>query len=126
MGRGVGGAEGARPKVWHDNERSLLQPNVYTEHGLDLVRFPPNSGDLNPIETVWARLRKDLAVREMQDLHDGVVLSGAQFRQRAAQILSTYGQPGDDGADSYLEKLIAGMPKRLRKCKQNGYGRCGK
>ena len=113
-------------KVWQDNEGFLQQAKVYKRHGLQLVNFPPNSGDLNPIETVWARLRKDLAVREMQDLQDGVVLSGAQFRQRAAQVLSTYGQPGDDGADSYLEKLIAGMPKRLRKCKQNGYGRCGK
>ena len=30
-----------------------------------------NSGDLNPIETVWARLRRDLAVREMADLKAG-------------------------------------------------------
>ena len=48
-----------RPKVWHDNERFLLQPDVYAANGLHLFRFPPNSGDLNPIETVWAWLRKD-------------------------------------------------------------------
>jgi hypothetical protein len=57
--------------VWHDNERFLLQPDVYAEHGLELVRFPPSSGDLNPIETVWAWLRKDLAHREMTDLTAG-------------------------------------------------------
>ena len=38
---------------------------------LSSVKFPPNSGDLNPIETVWARLRRDLAVREMADLKAG-------------------------------------------------------
>ena len=57
---------------------------------------------------------------------DGVVLSDAQFKQRGTQILPTYGQQGEGGSYSYLEKLIAGMPKRLLKCKKNGYGRCGK
>ena len=37
-----------------------------------------------------------------------------------------YSQPAEDGGPSFLEKLIAGMPKRLEKCKANGYGRCGK
>ncbi len=39
-------------------------PDAYLKAGLEQIRFPPNSGDSNPIETVWARLRKDLAVRE--------------------------------------------------------------
>ena len=39
------------------------------------VKFPPNSGDLNPMGTVWARLRRDLAVREMDDLKAGRCLS---------------------------------------------------
>ena len=37
-------------------------------------RFPPNSGDFNPIETVWAKLRRDLAKREFADLKDGTGL----------------------------------------------------
>ena len=61
--------------------------------GLQLVNFRPNSGDLNPIQTVWARLRRDLALREMQDLQDLVVLTDAQYRQRAAQVLPSYSQP---------------------------------
>ena len=113
-------------KVWQNNEGILQQPKVYKRHGLQLVNFPPNSGDLNPIETVWARLRRDLALREMQDLQDLVVLTDAQYRQRAAQVLTSYSQPAEDGGPSFLEKLIAGMPKRLEKCKANGYGRCGK
>ena len=61
-----------------------------------------------------------------QDLQDLVVLTDAQYRQRAAQVLTSYSQPAEDGGPSFLEKLIAGMPKRLEKCKANGYGRCGK
>ena len=33
----------------------------YKKFGLAARRFPPGSGDLNPIENVWAKLRKDLA-----------------------------------------------------------------
>ena len=81
-------------KVWQDNEGFLKQPDVYKQHGMRLVNFPPNSGDLSPIETVWARLRKDLAKREMVDLDNGVELSVLQFKQRAAQILASYSELG--------------------------------
>ena len=47
-----------RAKVWHGNEKFLLQPKLYKSYEMTLVRFPPNSGDLNPIETVWAWLRE--------------------------------------------------------------------
>ncbi len=115
------GPGGATPKVWHDNERFLLQPDVYTEHGLELVRFPPNSGDLNPIETVWAWLRKDLALREQADLKaKKPALTVGQFRARAAQILNSY------AGQKRLEKLARGMPRRLQRLKRNKWGRCGK
>ena len=57
----------SRPKVWHDNEKFLINAPAYQRNGLQMVRFPPNSGDLNPIETIWAKLRADLAVREQAD-----------------------------------------------------------
>ena len=41
-------------KVWHDNETSLANDAKYQASKLTSVRFPPNSGDLNPIETVWS------------------------------------------------------------------------
>ena len=115
-----------RAKVWHDNERFLLQPQEYKKAGLQLERFPPNSGDLNPIETVWARLRKDLAKREQQDMAQGKTISASQFRSRAAQILKTYGERSPGQKHSYLQKLVRGMPERLRRCRLNKYGRCGK
>ena len=36
---------GQRAKVWHDNEKFLLCPDVYRKAGLEQIRFPPNSGD---------------------------------------------------------------------------------
>ena len=113
-------------KVWHDNERFLCCPDIYRENGLESVRFPPNSGDLNPIETVWAWLRKDLAKREIADLDAGRFLTAQQFKQRCAQILHTYTLPkGHDGL-SRIQRLVRGMPGRLRRCIANRYGRCGK
>ena len=98
----------------------------YTANGLTQVRFPPNSGDLNPIETVWARLRQDLAAREQEDLSQHRVLTKTQFKQRVAQLLSGYGEPAHGQELSYLSKLVRGMPKRLAKCRARKYGRCGK
>ena len=52
---------------------------------------PPNSGDLNPIETVWAWLRRDLGKRELADLKaKRPALTEHQFKQRCAQILLSY------------------------------------
>ena len=115
-----------RAKVWHDNEKFLLCPSTYTANGLTQVRFPPNSGDLNPIETVWARLRQDLAAREQEDLSQHRVLTKTQFKQRVAQLLSGYGEPAHGQELSYLSKLVRGMPKPLAKCRARKYGRCGK
>ena len=113
-------------KVWHDNGRFPCCPDTYRENGLESVRFPPNSGDLNPIETVWAWLRKDLAKREIADLDAGRFLTAQQFKQRCAQILHSYTLPkGNDGL-SRMQRLVRGMPGRLRRCIANRYGRCGK
>ena len=98
---------------------------TYQKHGLVQVRFPSNSGDLNPIETVWARLRKDLALREQEDLAARRTISVAQFRQRAAQIRNSYGCAAPGESHSYLRKLVSGMPRRLARCKANKHGRCG-
>ena len=119
--RAAGGRAGS-----HDNEKFLLCPSTYTANGLTQVRFPPNSGDLNPIETVWARLRQDLAAREQEDLSQHRVLTKTQFKQRVAQLLSGYGEPAHGQELSYLSKLVRGMPKRLAKCRARKYGRCGK
>ena len=90
------------------------------------VKFPPNSGDLSPIETRWARLRRDLAVREMAALKAGRCMSVCQYKLRASQILTSCSILRSGGLMSYLSRLWRGMPRRLAKCKANGYGPCGK
>lgn len=77
-------------KVWHDNEGFLKQPPRYKAAGLTSMLFPANSGDLNPIETVWARLRKDLAHLEFEDLKNERVITVASFKKRVAQLLRSY------------------------------------
>ena len=115
-----------KPKVWMDNEKFLQNPAKYKAAKLQVVNFPTNSGDLNPIETVWAELRKDLAKREFEDLEQGKNITVAQFKQRAAQILQSYSVPKPGKQCSFLQALVQGIPKRLAKCKANKFGPCGK
>ena len=115
-----------RPKVWHDNEKFLLCPKAYAKAGLEQVRFPANSGDLNPIETVWARLRRDLAKKEQEDLKQGRVLKVREFRIRVATILRSYEAKAPGQQHNYYQKLARGMPGRLAACRRNRFGRCGK
>ena len=113
-------------KVWHDNEKFLLQPKLYKSCGMQLVRLLKGSGDPNPIETVWAWLRRDLGRRELVDLTNRTVLTVPQFRARAAQLLQSYSiQEPKDGL-SPLQRLVRGMPRRLAKCKATKYGYCSK
>ena len=112
--------------MWHDNEKFLKQPSVYAQHGLVMKCFPPNSGDLNPIETVWAWLRRELAKKEMVDFDQGRTLTSAGFRRHASQILQSFGVRQRRERLSRLEKLIAGMPQRMADCRANRYGRCRK
>ena len=81
---------------------------------------------LNPIESVWARPRRDLAVQEMEDLQAGRSLSTCQYKRRASLHLTSYGVPQVGESISYLSRLLRGMPRRLAKCKANRYGPCGK
>ena len=112
--------------MWFDNEGFLKIDSAYHKHGLTALRFPPGSGDLNPIETVWARLRKDLATREFEDLKNDTVITTLQFKHRVSQLLTSYGCVKPGQRHSYLESLLRGMPKRLLRCKRNRYGNCGK
>ena len=74
--------------MWHDNDGFLVNPALHRKHVLQSVTFPPCSGDLNLIETVWFRLRRDSIVRAMEDLHVGKQITATQFIQRAGQLLN--------------------------------------
>ena len=113
-------------KIWHDNEGFLLVPGEYKRLGLQSMRFPPNSGDLIPIETVWARLRYDLAAREREDLKEGREPPSQQFKQRVSQLLTAYTKRKPGERINYYQRLLRSMPARLAKCRANKYGPCGK
>lgn len=125
IARGVKRAASGR-NVWHDNEQFLKQPAIYAQHGLSMKCFPPNSGDLNPIETVWAWLRKELAKKDMNDCDEGRTLTVSEFRRRVGQILHSFEVRKPRERLSRLEKLINGMPQRMANCRANRYGKCGK
>ena len=112
--------------MWHDNEKFIQAPKEYKKAGLVSINFPSNSGDLNPIQTVWAELRKDLATSKFEDLKSGNLISITAFKQRVAQLLTSYSFPGPGQQHSYLERVVRGMPKRLERCKANKFGPCGK
>ena len=112
--------------MWHDNEKFIQAPMEYKKAGVVSVNFPPNSGDLAPIETVCAELRKDFAIREFEDLKMNKLISVTTFKQRVSQILTSYSTKGPGEQHSYLERVIRGMPKRLERCKRLKYGPCGK
>ena len=112
--------------MWFDNEKFLKIDDEYRRHGLTAMRFPPGSGDLNPIETAWAKLRKDLAIREFEDLKNNMIITTLQFKQRVSQLLTSYGSVKPGRRYSFLENLLRGMPKRLQRCKERKYGNCGK
>ena len=115
-----------RLKMWLDNETFLKADNKYHQNGLTAMRFPPASSDLNPIETLWARLRRDLAIREFEDLKNDKVITTTQFKQRVSQLLTSYACVRPGTRYSYVESLIRGMPKRLMNCKKKNYGPRGK
>ena len=115
-----------RSKIWHDNEGFLLIPAEYRRCGLQSVRFPPNSGDLNPIETVWARLRFDLARRARDDLKARRTLTNQQFKQRVSHLLILYSMQREGERWNYYQRLLRSMPARLAKCRANRFGPCGK
>ena len=111
--------------MWCDNEPFLRVDSEYHKHGLTRMTFPPGVGDLNPVENVWAKLRKDLAIREFEDLKSNTVISTHQFKQRVSQLLTSYGCAKPGKKFSYLENLLRGMPKRLLRCEDKKYGICG-
>ena len=49
----------------HKCMNSLL---FYKEHKIKVIDFPPYSPDLNPIENIWEKLKKEIMKKEYQTL----------------------------------------------------------
>lgn len=67
-------AFGHRPGQWwllHDNDKKFhsgLVRGWRFSHGIPVMDFPPYSPDLNPIEHLWAYLKKQIRKRKWKDI----------------------------------------------------------
>lgn len=75
-----------------------------------LRNWPPNSPDLNPIENLWAWLKREVA---------------AELPSSFADFTATLEAAWDRVPDSMLRKLMRSFHKRLRKCVECGGGHTG-
>jgi len=82
--------------------------SLATKYGLTIMHWPPNSPDMNPIEHIWAHIKRELHRR----FPDTASLSGAAetirvtLRQRVLEVW------WDIGRD-LLDSLVESMPRRV-------------
>jgi len=78
------------------------------DHAILLLDWPPYSPDMNPIEHVWA-IMKQWIVKHYPELSK-MGKSQAAYDQLAEVIVEAW-----DALDQeYIDKLIRGMPKRVK------------
>lgn len=103
---------------WHvlcDNERFLDAPDSQAAYRRCAVRLrlwhvPAHSPDLNPVEKFWAWLRKQLRLRDLQDLRFGMPpLDRTAYRARVRALCRT----------ARAQRVAASCAKGLKKtCKE--------
>ena len=71
------------------NSFRLVRP-LYAKKRIRLLHIPARSPDLNPIESFWSWLRRELRRRDLEDLRRGKpALSKAEYKQRVRDVLRT-------------------------------------
>ena len=70
-------------------------------------------------------MRVHIESTSFEDLKSNTIISTHQFKQRVAQLWTSYDCVKPGQKFSYLESLLRGMPKRWVKCKNKKYGNCG-
>jgi hypothetical protein len=89
--------------------RSTLVRSWKQEHGVEGLDWPPYSPDLNPIENVWAYLKRQL--NKLNNLPANL----DELRSRLCQLWN-------DLPVTYLQNLYGSMPRRMKLCVKNrGY-----
>ena len=63
---------------------------AYKKQKITTLTLPPKSPDLNPIEKFWGWLRRELQVRDLQDLHaKQAALTKDAYKNRVRNLLQT-------------------------------------
>ena len=99
-----------------DNETFLRTPLTQTAHAAckaSLLKLPPKSPDLNPVEKFWAWLRRRLKALDLEDLVKKRPLLGrTAYRERVKRILRT------KKAHEVAANCASGLPKVAREVKR--------
>ena len=99
-----------------DNETFLRSPLSQTAHAackVSLLKLPPKSPDLNPVEKFWAWLRRRLKALDLEDLVKKRPLLGrTAYRERVKRILRT------KKAHEVAANCASGLPKVAREVKR--------
>ena len=79
------------------------------EHGFQLMEWPPNSPDLNPIEHLWAHIKTELHRRypDTKYLKGGPSAVRGILKTRLSEVWWSI-------EDGVLEQLVESMPGRVQ------------
>jgi transposase len=72
---------------------------------IDLLIWPPNSPDLNPIENLWAQMNRKLAAKNFSNR--------SELQTRVEEIISEMNE--EEPRTHYFKHLYLSMPKRVSK-----------
>ncbi|RWR99611.1 hypothetical protein B4U79_01338 [Dinothrombium tinctorium] len=80
---------------------SKLTKKWFEDHGVRLITWPPGSTDLNPIEVLWAIIKRRIEAKNPSNVND-----------LKAEIEKIW----EEMSTSTIKSLIDSMPARLQKC----------
>ena len=85
----------------HPVHKSLNSLKFYKEKGIKVIDFPPYSPDLNPIENIWGKIKKQIMKKEYQTL---------------AVLMKDIEKEWDSITDNQLKNYSSSMKNRIHSC----------